>query len=176
MLLNLGAIESLNLNAGLRVELLTANARSISQQGLTYKFMGEGEGSLRPFGTRDGHSQALRPVDDVEKFIDIHLAHRGQKLKAETSPENRCRAQSADLRFTETFEAPGDNQSHVIRDINLIDLQVTVELSGAIEDSSFLNQMPVQLHQEERIAVGFLINRAHEKLGKLTLAHAAQDL
>src|SRR5271168_2112249 len=83
-------IDQLNRIGDSRVQALSAWARDVSKQCLTDKFMAEGKWPLRAFGAGDDHSHPLRLLDDVEKFVNIDLANRAQKLKAETAADHRC--------------------------------------------------------------------------------------
>src|SRR6202051_2658523 len=62
-------------------------ALRISSRLPSHKFMSKGKRSLRPLGARDDHPHLLRLLDDGEEFVDIDLACRSQKLKAETAPD-----------------------------------------------------------------------------------------
>ena len=97
--------------------------------------MGKGERPLRPFTARDDYSHPLGLLDDGEKFINVDRARRGEKLKAETAPDNRGGCQHLRFIVVEPLQAPADHQAHVLRNVDLINLDVSAELAGRIEDS-----------------------------------------
>src|SRR6516165_3769773 len=133
-------IELLNRSGNLGVQLLPACNRDAGKQCLTYQFMGEGEGNFRPLGTGNDHSHSLSLIDNCEELVNIDLADSCQKLKTETSPDDRGSIQSGQLRVAETSESPADDQAHVFRHLNLIDLEVHANSPRAIEDLSLLDQ------------------------------------
>src|SRR5882757_8062541 len=81
--------------------------------------------------------------------------------------------------------ARGD-YSHLLRllddgeqfaNVDLINLNVSVELTGRIEDLPLFAQMPVHLFEEEWISLAFLKDKAHQTLrNSLALAQPAQHL
>src|SRR5208283_5392311 len=56
--------------------------------------MREGKRFPGPLGAWDDYSHLLRLLDDGEQFVDVDLTDPGQKLKAETAPNDRGRRHS----------------------------------------------------------------------------------
>src|ERR1700737_2722577 len=70
------------------VQSLLARSRDTGKQRLRTKLMGEGERLLGSFRARDDDSHLLRLLDDGEELVNVDLADRAQKLKAETAPDH----------------------------------------------------------------------------------------
>ena len=134
--------------------------------------MGEGERLLGPLGARDDYSHPLRLLDDGEKFVNVDLADLGQKLKAETAPDHRGGCQHSLFILVEPLQTAADDQPHVFRNVDLVDLDVSAELAGRIEDFPLFDQMPVHLLDEEWISLAFLEDEAHQTVRNLALAQA----
>jgi hypothetical protein len=150
------------------VQLLPARARDAGKQCLTNKFMSEGERPLWSLGARDDYSHPLRLLDDGEKFVNVALADRSQKLKAETAPEHRGGCQHPLFILVELRQAAADDQPHALWDVALVDLNVSEELAGLIKDFPLFDQMPIHLLDEEWISLAFLENDAHQTFWSLT--------
>src|ERR1700730_6614864 len=71
-----------------RMQLLSTRGRDAGQQRLTHKLVGEGKRLLGSLRTRDDYSHLLRLFDDGKKFVHVDQADAGQKLKAETAPDD----------------------------------------------------------------------------------------
>src|SRR5690348_2359121 len=113
--------------------------------------MSEGERLLGSLGAGDDYSHLLRLLDDGEKFINVDLAGRSQKLKAETAPDHRSGCQHPLFILTQPRQAAANHQAHVFRNVDLVDLDVSAELAGRIKDFAVLDQMPVHLLHKEWI-------------------------
>src|ERR1700730_8980129 len=122
--------------------------------------MGEGEWLLLPLGVRDDYSHPLRLLDDGEKFVDVDLADRAQKLKAETAPDHRGSRQRTLFIIFQPLQAAADEQPHVFRNVALVDLDVGAEFTRRVKDLPLFRQMPIHFFNEERIALAFLENQA----------------
>src|SRR5580692_3820919 len=131
--------------------------------------MGEGEGLLGSLGAGDDYSHLLRLLDGGEKFVDVDLTRRGQKLKAETAPDDRGGCQHSRFILVEPLQTASDDQPHVFWNVDLVDFNVSAELAGRIKDFPVLDQMPVHLLDKERIALAFLKDEAHQTLRRLLL-------
>src|ERR1700726_2023696 len=132
--------------------------------------MGEGERPLRPLGTRNDYSHLLRFLDDREEFVNIDLANRGKKLKAETAPDHCGSDQHPLFVLIEPLQAAADDQAHVFRNVNFVDLDIRAELPSRIENFPFFDQMPINLLNEKWISLAFLKDEAHQIFGSLALA------
>src|SRR6202051_5161866 len=64
-------------------------ALRISSRLPSHKFMSKGKWSLRPLGAWDDYPHLLRLLDDVKEFVNVDLADRSQKVKAEAAPDHR---------------------------------------------------------------------------------------
>src|ERR1700686_580112 len=126
--------------------------------------MSKGKRSLRPLGARDDYPHLLRLLDDGKKIVNVDLADRSQQLKAETAPDHRGSRQRTLFILVEPLQAAADNQPHVFRNVDFVDLDVRAELAGRIEHFPLLDQMPVHLLDEERISLAFLEDGAQETL------------
>src|ERR1700732_4608459 len=136
-------VESLDRLGDAGMQVLLARDRNAGDQRLTDKFMGEGERLLGSIGARHDYSHLLRLLDCVEEFVNVDPADRSQKLKAETAPDHRGGCQHSLFIVVEPLQTAADNQPHVFWDVDLVDLDVSAELAGRIEDFPFLDQMPV---------------------------------
>src|SRR5712692_9692700 len=124
--------------------------------------MCEGERWLRLLWDRADYPHLLRLLDDGEKFVNVNLADGGEKFKAEAAPDHRGSCQHPHFVRVEPLQSSADDQPHVSWDVALIDLDVSAELAGRIEDSSFLDQMSVHLLDEEWISLAFLKDGVHQ--------------
>ena len=75
------------------------------------------------------------------------------------TPEHLAR-----LFLTHEHRAAADDQARVFRNVDLINLNVSAELPGRIEEFPLFDQMPVHLLDEVWISLGFLEDEAHQKL------------
>src|SRR5712692_269384 len=132
--------------------------------------MSKGKRSLRPLGAWDDYSHLLRLLDDGEEFVNVDLANRSQKLKAETAPDHRGGCQHPLFILVEPLQTAADDQADVFRNVDLVDLDVSAELAGLIEDFSLFDQMPVDLFDEEWISLALLKDEAHQTFWGLPLA------
>src|SRR5713101_4493842 len=114
--------------------------------------MGESERLLRPLGARHDYPHLLRLLDDGEEFVNVDLANRSQKLKAETAPDHRGGCQHPLFILVEPLQTAADDQAHVFRNVDLVDLDVSAELAGRIKNFPLFDQMPVDLFDEEWIS------------------------
>src|ERR1700688_2117356 len=126
--------------------------------------MCEGKGCLRALRARDAHSHLLRLLDDGKKFVNVDLADGSEKFKAEAAPDHGGSCQHPHFVRVEPLQSPADDQPHVFRNIALVDLDVSAELPGRIKDSSFLDQVPIHLLNEEWISLAFLKDVVHQTL------------
>src|SRR5262245_61844488 len=108
------------------------------EERLTHKFMAEGKGPLRPFGTGDDDSHLLGFLDDDEKLVHVDLADLAQQLKTETAPDHRRRCQHPLLVLVQPLQAATDDQPDVFWNGNLVDRHVSAEVARRIEYSPFL--------------------------------------
>src|SRR6266851_10316683 len=118
--------------------------------------MSKGKRSLRPLGAWDDYPHLQRLLDDGKEFVNVDLTDLGQKLKAETAPDHRRSRQRTLFLLVEPLETAADDQPNVIRNVDLVDLDVLAELAGFIEDLPLFDQMPVHLFDEEWITLAFL--------------------
>src|SRR5258706_8274816 len=144
-LLDASGIELLDRVGDTSVQSLLACSRDARKQGLTHQFMAEGKWPLRSLGARDNDSHPLRLLDDVEKIVSVVFADRGQQLKTETTPDHRGGHQHTLFILVEPLQPAADDQAHVFRNVDLIDLDVGAELAGLIIEFSILEQVLVQL-------------------------------
>jgi hypothetical protein len=89
--------------------------------------------------TRDDHPHLLRLLDDGEEFVNVDPAYRSQKLKAETASDHRSRCQHPLFILVEPLQPAADNQAHVFRNVVLVELEISAELTGRIKHFSFLD-------------------------------------
>src|SRR5712692_6048980 len=134
--------------------------------------MSKDKRSLRPLGAGDDYPHLLRLLDDGKEFVNVDLADRSQKLKAETASDHRCCRQHPLLILLEPLQTAADYQPHIFRDIALIDLDVRAEFAGRIKHFPILDQMPVYLLDEEWISLAFLKDGAQQILRSPALAQA----
>src|SRR6266404_257969 len=132
--------------------------------------MGEGEGVLGPLGARDDYSHPLRLLEDGEESVNVDLANLRQEAEAEAAPDHCGGRQHQLFILVEPLQAPADDQTNVVRNVDLVDLDVSAELAGRIEDLSLFDQMPVHLLDEERISLAFLKDKAQEIFRSFALA------
>src|ERR1700730_1741324 len=126
-----------------RMQLLLTWGRNAHKQRLTYKLVGEGKRLLRSLRARDDYSHLLRLFDDGKKIVNVDQAHAGQKLKAETAPDDCGGCQHALFIVLEALQTAADDQPHVFGNVALVDFDVSAELAGGVKDFSILDQMPV---------------------------------
>src|SRR6266849_917819 len=122
-------IELLDRVADVCVQSLSTRGRDAGKQRLTHQLMGEGERPLRTLGTGDDYSHLLRLLDDAEQFVNIDLAYLGQELKAETAPDHCGGGQSLLFTRIKSLQAPAENQPHVFRHVDLVNLDFGEELT-----------------------------------------------
>src|SRR4029077_3713228 len=146
-------IETLDRVRDSSVQLLLTRGRDAGKQGLTHQFMAEGKRPFRPLGARHDYSHLLRLLDDRKKLINVDLADPGQKLKAETASDHRGGCQHPLFILVEPFKAAADDQPHVFRNVDFVDLDVRSELAGRIKHFPLFDQMPVHLLDEEWISL-----------------------
>src|SRR5260370_22424389 len=163
-------IEPLDRVGDAGVQSLLAWGRDAGKEGLTHEFMGEGERLRGPLGARHNYSYLLRLLDNGEEFVNVDLAARSEKLKAETAPDHRGGRQRPLFILIEPLQAAADDQAHVFRNVDLVDPDVGAKLAGRIEDFPLFDQMPVQLLDEEGITLAFVIDEAHHTFSSLALA------
>src|SRR5438132_13652052 len=125
--------------------------------------MGEGEWLLRRLGG-DDYSHLLRLLDNGEKFVNVELADGSKKLKAEAAPDHCSGRQRPLFILVEPLQSASDDQPKVLWHVDLINLNVSAELAGGIEDFRFFDQMPVHLLDEEWISLAFLKDETHQTL------------
>src|ERR1700686_3835285 len=131
--------------------------------------MSKGKRSLRPLGAWDDYPHLLRLLDDGKEIVNVDPADRSQKLKAETAPDHRCCRQRTLFILVEPLQAAADNQPHVFRNVDFVDLDVRAELAGRIKHFPLLDQMPVHLLDKEWISLAFLEDGAQQTLRSLVL-------
>src|SRR5579872_303646 len=136
--------------------------------------MGEGKWPFRALGTGDDNSHLLRLLDDGEELINIDPAYRSQELKAETTPDHCGRSQGPLFVLVEALESAADDQPHIFRNIGFVDRYIRAKFAGRIEDLPLFDQMPVQLLDEERIALTLLEDGAHQPFRNLPSAEPIQ--
>src|SRR5260370_13177153 len=132
--------------------------------------MAEGKRPLRSHGARHYYPHLLRLLDDREKFVNVDLADRSQKLKAETAPDHSGSGQHALFILVEPRQPAADDQPHVFRNVDLVGLDVGAKLAGRIIEFPILDQMPVQLLDKEWISLAFIKDEAHLAFRSLALA------
>ncbi len=71
--------------------------------------MSKGKRSLWPLGAWDDYPHLLRLLDDGEEFVNVDLADRSQKLKAETAPNHRCCRQRPLFILLQPFETAAND-------------------------------------------------------------------
>src|SRR6266481_3630966 len=96
--------------------------------------MGEGERLLGSLGARHNYSHPLRLLDHGEKFVNVDLADRSQKLKAETSPDHCGGCQHPLFILGKALQTAANDQPHVFWNVDLVDLDVSAEFAGLIKD------------------------------------------
>src|SRR5882724_5455222 len=146
------------------MQVLSARGRDAGKQRLTHQFMGEGERLLGSLGARDNYSHLLRLLDGGEKFVNVDLTDLSQQLKAETASDHRSGCQCPLFILVEAFQTAANDQAHVFRNVDLVDLDVSAEPAGRIKDFPILDQMPVHLLDEEWIPLAFFKDEAHQTL------------
>src|SRR5216683_2987148 len=132
--------------------------------------MRESKRLLWSLGVRNDYSHPQRLLDHGENFVNVDLADSGQKLKAETAPDHSSGRQHSLFILVEIFQVAADDQPHVFRNVDLIDLDAGAELASRIKDFPLFEQMPVHLLDEEWISLAFLENEAHQIFRSLALA------
>ncbi len=98
------------------------------------------------------------------------MADLRQEAEAEAAPDHCGGRQHQLFILVEPLQAPADDQANVVRNVDFVDLDVSAELPGRIEDLSLLDQMPVHLLDEEWISLAFLEDEAQETFRSLALA------
>src|SRR5229473_6853995 len=126
--------------------------------------MHESKRLLGCLGVQNDYSHPQRLLDDGENFVNVDLADSGQKLKAEAAPDHCSGCQHPLFILVEPLQAASDDQPHVLWHVDLINLNVSTELAGNIEDFPLFDQMPVDLLDEEWISLAFLKDEAHQTL------------
>src|SRR5216683_4816361 len=152
------------------MQSLLARSRDTGKQRLTHELMGEGERLLGSFRARDDDSHLLRLLDDGEELVNVDLADRAQKLKAETAPYHCCGCEHPRFILVEPLQPAADDQPNVFRNVDLFDLDVAAELAGRIEDFPFFDQMPVHLLDEKGVSLALVKDQADQALRSLTPA------
>src|ERR1700730_6339744 len=132
--------------------------------------MAEGKRPFRPLGARHNYPHLLGFFDDGEKFINVDLADLSQKLKTETASDHRGGCQHSLFILVEPREPAADDQPHVFRNVDLVDLDVGAELARRIIEFPILEQMPVQLLDKEWISLAFIKDEAHQAFRSPALA------
>src|SRR6266851_4109494 len=112
----------------------------------------------------DGIGIESLDLDGGENFVNVDLADSGQKLKAETASDHCSGRQHSLFILVEPFQMAADDQPHVFRNVDLIDLDVGAEPASRIKNFPLFEQMPVHLLDEEWISLGFLKDQAHQTL------------
>src|ERR1022692_2283795 len=169
-------IDQLDRIGNSSVQMLATRRRNAGQQSLTHQLMGKGEWLLWPLGTRDDYSHLLRLLDDGEEFVNIDLADLSQKPEAEATPDHRCGPQHPLFILVEPLQAAADDQAHVFRNVSLVDLDVSAELAGRVEDFALLDQMPKDLLDEKWISLAFFKDEIHQRFRSLPMAERMQHL
>src|SRR5271169_4513096 len=169
-------IELLDRIGDTGMQSLLARGRDARKQGLTYEFMGKGKRPLWPLGARDDDSYVLRLLDDGKQFVNVDLADPIQQLKTETAPDHRGGGKHPLLVLVEPLQSAADDQPDVFRNVDLIDRNVSAEFPGCVKNLPFLDQMPVQLLDEERIALAAIKYGAHQIFRRLPVAEPIQHL
>src|SRR6266853_4118427 len=115
--------------------------------------MRESKGLLGSLGVRNDYSHPQRLLDDGENFVNVDLADSGQKLKAETATDHCSGRQHSLFILVEIFQMAADDQPHVFRNVDLIDLDVGAEPASRIKNFPLFEQMPVHFLDEEWISL-----------------------
>src|ERR1700730_2637951 len=132
--------------------------------------MGEGKRTLRTLGAGNNYSHLLSLLDDDEKFVNVDLVDLNQKPEAEPAPDHRGGREYPLFSLVESLEPASDDQAHVIRNVDFVDLDIGAELAGCIEDFPLFDQMSVHLLDEERISLAFLKDKAEQSFRSFALA------
>src|SRR5690349_5620243 len=132
--------------------------------------MSKGKRSLRPLGAGDDYPHLLRLLDDGKEFVNLDLARRSQKLKAETAPDHRCCRQGALFILVKPLQATADDEANIFRNVDFVDLDGLAELAGFIEDLSLFDEMPVHLLNEEWVSLALLKDETHQACRSLSAA------
>src|SRR5882762_8034526 len=132
--------------------------------------MAEGKRPPRSFGARHDYPHLLRLLDHREKLVNLDQADPGEQLKAETAPDHRGGCQHPLFILVEPLQPTADDQPHVFRNVDFVDLEVSAELAGSIIEFPILEQMPVQFLDEEWISLAFIKDEAHQTFRSLALA------
>src|SRR6266852_4001193 len=96
--------------------------------------MRESKRLLGSLGIRNDYSHPQRLLDDGEDFVNVDLANSGQKLKAETATDHCSGRQHSLFILVEPFQMAADDQPHVFRNVDLIDLDVGAEPASRIKN------------------------------------------
>src|SRR5579862_5648592 len=158
------------------VQPLLAQGRDGGKEGLTDQFMGKGKRLLGSFGAGDHYSHLLRFLDNSEEIVNVDFTDLGQKPKAETPADHRGGCQDPLFIFVEPFQTSADDHAHVFRNVDLIDPDVAAEPASRVEDLSFFRQMPIDLLDEEWIALALFEDEVHESFWSLCVAERPQHL
>src|SRR5467141_2554953 len=132
--------------------------------------MAEGKRPLRSLGARRDYPHLLGFFDDGEKFVDVDQADLDQHLKTETASDHSGGCQHTLFILVEPLQPTADDQPHVFRNVDFVDLEVSAELAGSIIEFPILEQMPVQFLDEEWISLAFIKDEAHQTFRSLALA------
>jgi hypothetical protein len=101
-------------------------------------------------------------VYDTKKLVWVPLAQRANELEAETAPDNRSRCQDSLLMFRQMRQPTGDNQEYVIRNLDLIDIDVGAKFARIVKDLSVIKQVPINLLEKKRGSLSFFQQQIHQ--------------
>ena len=108
---------------------------------------------------------AQRPVE----IAGVELAHALQRVEPELAPDDRGGRQQDARAVGQRGEAMADRLANAVGDPQPDD-------RGARVEPALGAQQPHDLVDEERIALGRLVDRAHDALGRAAAGDALDDL
>jgi hypothetical protein len=101
-------------------------------------------------------------VYDTKKLVRVPLAQHAKELKAETAPDYRSRCQDSLLMFRQVRQPTGDKQEYVIRNLDLIDIDIAPKFALIVKDLSVIKQLPINLLEKKGVSLGFFKQQIHQ--------------
>ena len=89
-----------------------------------------------------------------------------EQREGKTPPHHRAGGEDLLCLGAEPLESPPDHEPYALGHVELIDGDVDAELPGVVEDLAFLDEMPEDLLDEERVALRLLEDGADDRVGR----------
>ena len=167
MRLGIGAVEILERQADLAVQQAAALRAEVVVERVSDEPVREAVDAQRR-GALDEHARADRGAQGGVQLGGVAVADALQGVEAKLAPDDRRRAQQLACGLGKRLEAVANRLAHAVGNPHGGDVGGVVEASLGAEQAH-------DLVDEERVALGRLVDRAHDAIGRAAARDALDD-